>query len=766
MGVPFLYSKTSPSHLARFVLLAQDIAMLRLSKGLIAMVAFAWLRLTVQGETIDFDQTVAPLLTRQCLECHNDRDRKGGLDLSSREGLLSGGKHGAVVDSKRPLESTLLAKVAAGEMPPKDRGRSRALPAESITVIRSWIQGGAPFPHDKQLNLFDTTTEHRAGRDWWALQPVERPDVPIEGFRNPIDAFVEKQRRVRNLETAPPASRRQVLRRASYDLTGLPPSRKTIEEFESDPSPDAFERQIDRLLNSPHYGERWARHWLDVVRFAETDGYERDRLKPNAWRYRDWVINALNQDMPYTQFVTEQLAGDEIDKPSEQSLIATGMLRMGTWNDEPNDPADYLYERLEDMVHTTSSAFLGLTIKCARCHDHKFDPILQKDYYRVASYFWAGYIGQGNQGGPSADQLGRPDIYGWTDRSREVDPIRLLINGERNNPGPIVEPGFPSSIPYLQREFQGPPESSKTTQRRLQFAKWICDKRNPLAARVLVNRLWQHHFGTGLISTPNNFGFKSDPPSHPQLLDWLAAEFVQPSIGAGQPWTLKRIHKLVMLSDTYQQASVHPKETAYREHEAANRFLWKYPRRRLDAEALRDSMLLASGQLNDAMRGPSFFPRMSPEALEGLSRKDAAWQESAPNDRARRSIYMMTQRSRLLPLMTAFDFTETTSTCAQRDVTTVAPQALALLNNEFGHRMSAAMADRIQENRPIEQSTQIDLAWELAFQRGPTGLEQSQALDYLRDQATHFQTEDNAAHLALTSLCHVLLNTNEFIYVD
>jgi hypothetical protein len=440
------------------------------------------------------------------------------------------------------------------------------------------------------------------------------------------------------------------------------------------------------------------------------------------------------------------------------------MIRTGTWNDEPNDPADYLYTRLEDMVHTTTSAFLGLTVKCARCHDHKFDPILQSDYYRIASFFWAGHIGQGNQGGPTGKDLGF-DVYGWTDKSAEPLPIRLLINGERHKPGPKIAPGFLSAVTELDKTLAAPPTNSKTTHRRLQFARWITDTRNPLTARVLVNRLWQHHFGRALVRTPNNFGYKSDPPTHPRLLDWLAAEFMEPTTGGGAPWTLKRLHKLIMISDTYQQQSVHPQEAEYAQRDFLNRNLWKFNRHRLNSEALRDAMLAVSGQLNLKMGGSSFHPKMSSEALEGLSRKAGDWKDSPTDERSRRSIYMMSKRSRLLPLMTVFDFSDTTSSCGQREVTTVAPQALALLNNHFAHSQSEALANRLakQTSRTDER---IKLAWRLAFGRNPTDSELGQATGHLQTQQIHFENNENANHLALASLCHVLLNSNEFIYVD
>ncbi|HIB86751.1 TPA: DUF1549 domain-containing protein, partial [Candidatus Poribacteria bacterium] len=581
-------------------------------------------------------------------------------------------------------------------------------------------------------------TATRAGRDWWSLQPVVRTALPKPDV-NPIDAFILAKLETDGMCPAPSADKRTLARRVYFDLIGLPPTPQQLDAFLIDVSPQAYENLIDQLLASPQYGERWARHWLDVVRFAETDGYERDRLKEHIWRYRDWVIDAFNHDMPYSQFVCDQLAGDEVAYRGEQSLIATGMLRAGTWNDEPNDPADYLYERLEDLVHTTTSAFLGLTVKCARCHDHKFDPIPQKDYYRIASFFWAGYIGQANQGGPSQEQLGYPciPVYGWTDKGQSVSPIRLLHNGERHQLGPEVDPGFLSAVSELDMPLTSPSKGSKTTTRRLQFAAWITDERNPLAARVFMNRIWQHHFGQGLVRTPNNFGFKSDPPTHPKLLDWLATEFMHPTCDNGKAWTIKRMHKLILLSLTYRMASWHPRGDEYSERDPLNRNWWKFNRRRLDAETMRDSMLAVSGELNPTMSGSSFYPRMSAEAMEGLSRKSGAWSESSREERMRRSIYMMTKRSRLLPLMTALDFTETTSSCAQRYVTTVVPQALALLNNQFVHARSNAMAKRLLTERG-ESPERIRQAWRLSFGRDPSQGELAAAMTHLREQETHF----------------------------
>lgn len=701
----------------------------------------------------DFNRDIAPLIAKRCLECHNKRDLKGDINLTTEVGFTKGTENGRLA----------LELVTKGEMPPKVKGQQQKLPDAEIALLKRWVNAGVAWPSGRVLDPYESTTDVRGGRDWWSLQPVVRPAVPRLA-KHPVDAFIAAKLAKESMVSAVRADRRTLVRRAYFDLTGLPPTPEQVEQFIRDPAPDAWPRLIDRLLASPRHGEHWARYWLDLVRFAETDGYERDKLKPNIWRYRDWVINAFNSDMPYTQFVAEQLAGDEVPNRTEQSVVATGMIRAGTWNDEPNDPNDYLYTRLEDMVHTTTSAFLGLTVKCARCHEHKFDPIPQNDYYRIASFFWAGHMGQANQGGPTTKALGY-EAYGWTDKSSNPPPIRLLLNGERHKPGPEIAPGFLSAVNALDKPLAPPPPGSKTTQRRLQFARWITNEQNPLTARVMVNRLWLQHFGQGLVRSPNNFGFKGELPTHPGLLDWLASEFMRPTVDAGPAWTLKRIHKLIMTSSTYRQRSVHPHETQYSQRDFLNRNLWKFNRRRISSESLRDAMLAVGGRLNMRMGGPSFYPGMSAEALEGLSRKAGDWKSSPADERSRRSIYMMTKRSRLLPLMTTFDFSDTTASCGQRDVTTVAPQALALLNNQFTHAQSEALAKRLA-GHAAGTVEQVKLAWQLAFGRNPSDGELGQAENHLHEQRQHFDGRNNPGHLALASLCHVLLNCNEFIYVD
>jgi hypothetical protein len=700
----------------------------------------------------DFDKDVAALLARRCLECHSGEDPKGDLDLTRRDTVT--GKDGPVVPGKLK-DSLLWERVADDEMPPK-----KPLDDKEKVLLQSWIEGGAKWGTDP-IDLFASTTDKRAGRDWWSLQPVSRPIVP-NAASNPIDSFVGKKLSDHSLTPAPPADRRTLIRRVYYDLVGFPPTYEEVEAFARDNASDAYEKLIDRLLASPHFGERWGRYWLDVVRYAETSGYERDQEKPFVWKYRDWVIDAFNQDMPFRSFVMKQLAGDELPKRAATDIIATGFIRLGTWNDEPNDPNEYKYDRLEDMVGATTTAFLGLTVKCARCHDHKFDPIRQTDYYRVAAAFWAGPIEPGPRelvGGPTPEQLGAKDVLGWTDRGRHVPPLRLLKKGDPNRPGPVVEYGNLSAIPALAKPLPKIPPSEKTTMRRLHLARWITDAKNPLTSRVWVNRLWQYHFGQGLVRTPDNFGFNGEKPTHPELLDWLASEFIEGG------WRSKRIHRLILLSDTYRQSSLHPKQADYAKTDAGNRLWWRAERHRLDAEALRDSLLFVAGRLDlDKRGGPSFAPDIPPDALEGLSMKGNAWKPSPPAEQNRRSVYIFAKRGLLSPLLTTFDFPDTTLPSCQRDVTTVPTQSLALLNNPFVHEQSTALAKRI--GTALERTEQVKRAWQLALGRSPRPIEAEIANAHLEKQAKVFASRPDPALDALASLCHVLLNCNEFMYVD
>jgi hypothetical protein len=729
-------------------------------------------------DTPDFERDVAPLLIQRCLECHKDPDPAGRLNLATVAGMRSGGDSGpAMTGSDAPTadDSMLLQRVAAGEMPPPQHGESRALPAEEVDILRRWVAAGAPFPAGRVLDLYERSTATRGGRDLWSLQPLADVSPPSsetnsERSLHPIDAFIREKLAEHQLTPAPPAAPDVLLRRLHHSLTGLPPSASEVDEFvaRGAQGEDIVTQKIDQLLASPHFGERWARHWLDVVRYADTSGYERDQPKPFAWKYRDWVVSAFNSDKPYDEFIRQQLAGDELPDRSESSVVATGFLRLGTWNDEPNDPEDYQYERLEDLVHTTSSAFLALTVKCARCHDHKFDPIPQADYYRMAAVFWPGPIAARERellGGPSNDELGVTDVLGWTDITRSPLPLHALKNGERHRPLQAVTPATMTCVPAEFHEFTAAPAGERSNGLRRQLADWIASSRNPLTARVIVNRLWQHHFGDGLVRSSDNFGFMGDRPTHPELLDWLAGELIRSG------WSLKHMHRLILTSATWQQASVHPRQNDYAQIDALNQWLWRANRRRLDAEALRDAMLLASGELDLRAGGPGFVPTVSQEALEGLSKKDAAWSPSPESEQRRRSLYMFVQRSLLPPMMTAFDLCDSTQPCARRDVTIVAPQALTLLNNSFIHDRAAALA------RTALQSGGSDAAitelWRSVLKREPTDAERTLAARHLADQqrrltsaASESASVADAPRDAAASLALVLLNSNEFAFVD
>lgn len=715
----------------------------------------------VLGKEPDFERDVAPLIVQRCLECHSSVDPSGGLDLTNYQTLTRGGDSGLAIDSTRD-SSLLLKRLVSGEMPPEKNGKSQALTELEIEVFRSWNASGAKWPDGRVLDPFERTTAKRAGRDWWVWQPIK---VPLRGSisksSNSIDQFIQQKLTDQQLSLAPAADRRTLLRRVTLDLIGLPPSADEVAAFEQDASVEAYEHVVDSLLESKHFGERWARHWLDLVRFAETNGYERDAVKPNAWRYRDWIIDAINSDMPYDQFVTEQLAGDEIPNRSEASVIATGFLRLGTWDDEPNDPSEYQYERLEDMVHTTTTAFLAMTVKCARCHDHKFDAIPQTDYYRIAAAFWGGPVAHRNRewnGGPTHQELGY-DVLGWTDLGREPPNLHLLKKGDIHRPMQVVAPGALSGSADLDRVFTTSPPEAKTAHRRLQLAQWIVDKRNPLTARVIANRLWQHHFGEGLVRTPDNFGFLGNPPTHPELLDSLAADLM-----AGD-WKLKRMHKLMVMSHVYRQSSVHPEQSEYAKKDATNRFWWRAERRRLDAEQIRDSILHCSGRLDMRMAGPSFMAPISDEALEGLSMKSGAYKASSAAETRRRSIYMFSKRSLAVPMMAVFDSCDTTAPTGRRDVSTVAPQALTLLNNEWVHGESTAMAERVIASAP-EMDGRAVSAWRIAVARGPTASEKQASIEFVQRFQASLANATNAELSAWSAFCHTLINTNEFIYVD
>ena len=651
----------------------------------------------------------------------------------------------------------------------------------------------------------------------WAFRAVPRVDVP-KGRVNahPVDAFLERRLGSLGLTAQPRADRRTLIRRLTFDLIGLPPSPEEIAQFLRDDRPDAYEQLIDRLLASPHYGERWARHWLDLVRYAETHGYERDDPKPNAWKYRDWVVSALNRDLPYDRFLVEQLAGDELPDATNATRTATGMYRLGPIDDEPADPVMDRFDQLDDMVKTIGTTMLGLTIHCARCHDHKFDPIKQTDYYRLLAFLspskkfvrgddasisldlgseserqrvttlnaavdaqiarlnarMAGLRPEETALRADLDQraklldrqrpTGLPMTLGLTDSPATMEPTHLMVRGDAHRRGRSVGPGFLSALGGGEPAIV-PPTGGRSTGRRLALAKWIASPDNPLTARVMVNRLWMHHFGRGIVATPSDFGAMGETPSDPELLDWLAREFVR------QGWSLKAMHRLIVTSEAYRRSATWDEKADAVDGE--NLSLWRRPPRRLEAEAIRDATLSVSGRLNPAIGGRSVMPAIDKGVLAGQSRPGSGWTISTPQDASRRSLYVLVKRTLGLPELEVLDAADNNEPCPRRFVTTTAPQALTLLNGSFFHEQAGFFADRLK--RECSDDTQrVARAFELAYGRAATEVERERSSSFLKSQAERIAGRPNAEDRrdsqfeALKAFCLVLLNSNEFLTID
>lgn len=661
---------------------------------------------------------------------------------------------------------------------------------------------------------FELTFEDR---QWWSfrspvrVQPPRTRSTPLGA--HPIDLFLRAKLEPLGIEPNPPATRRELIRRASMDLTGLLPSPEETETFEANAEPGAWERLIDRLLGRPEYGERWARHWLDLVRFAESNGYERDAPKPNAWRYRDYVIQSFDRDKAYDRFILEQLAGDELDGGySEESIIATGFYRLHVWDDEPDSTLAAEFDDLDDVMVTTGAAFLGLTLGCARCHDHKYDPISHQDYYRTLAYFRSiNPYGQHKTGGGGRGTgritraLAPPEtIRRWelekAERTRpfrealasakdeearkrwrleiqkiedhppfgfalavQEDPIKpthVFRRGDVLAPAEEVQPGVPEVLAFMSPQVRTPRDGA-SSGRRLGFARWVADPGNPLTARVMVNRLWRHHFGRGLVETPNDFGRTGSPPSHPELLDMLAAEFI------AQGWSIKRMHRFIMTSEAYRMSSKADRSVALGKDES-NELFWRQNSRRMEAEALRDSILATSGSLHQVKGGPGFYPSLPKEVHRTQDSEGKGWQTSAPREQARRSIYSFVKRALLPPLLEAFDFTATTVPVGERSVTTVAPQALMLLNDDFVRREGEAMVRRLDREVGSEGEGRVLRAFQLSLQRKPTPSEMEASLAMVREQERLISSGPGrlSSSAAWREFCVALFNLNEFLHID
>ena len=607
----------------------------------------------------------------------------------------------------------------------------------------------AAFAQDSTLIEPPITDSDRAH---WAFQPLIRSTPPTlqnaSWCRTAIDRFILARLEKEKLSPAGEADRATLLRRVCFDLTGLPPSLEMQDEVAADESSDWYERLVDRLFASPSYGERWAQHWLDVARFAETDGYEHDHVRPNAWRFRDWVIEAHNRDLPLNEFIGQQLAGDELRPDDVSALIATGFLFCGPDMPDINLQEERRHTFLNDMTATVGSVFLGLQMGCASCHDHKYDPISQADFYRLRACLDVEPLFETH---PRLGQVMR-------EKSSKAPASRLAIRGDFRHPGPIIAAAFPR-IANLSNDAVAPPSNdAKTTGRRTALANWLNRADNPLAARVIVNRIWQGHFGRGLVGTPSDFGVMGESPTHPELLDWLATEL--PRLG----WSRKWLHRLIVTSTTYRQASkvegsglrveVTTKKDQTSTANADNRFLCHFPRRRLDGEVMRDALLATSGQLNRQAGGPGFRPPLPNEVVRTLLKDQ--WPVTANTaEHQRRSVYLFARRNLRYPLFEAFDKPDANASCPRRNISTIAPQSLLLLNGEDSVTAARRLAELIARRSGTDHDSTIELAYRHILSRHPTNNERRAASEFLSDEQS-----------SLADLCLALFNLNEFVYVD
>jgi len=749
-----------------------------------------------------FESKVRPLLLKRCLECHGSEKPKGGLRLDSRAGWEAGGEHGPPIVPGKPEASLLIKAVRYAHqdlhMPPPEKGGQ--LSEAEIAILTQWIQIGAPDPRHTVGKTAGVPVAEQA-KTWRTFQPLKQPSVPVTTNSNPIDAFLDEKIAVVGLAKAPPADRRTWLRRVTFDLTGLPPTLEEVKGFLNDQAPGAFIRVVDRLLAAPAYGQRWARHWLDVVRYADYhDADPKARTASceplEAWRYRNWVVDAFNQDVPFDQFITHQIAGDLLPHPNGDplypaGLVATAFLVNGAWDRGDADKEKMVSDMVDDQIDTVGKAFLGLTLGCARCHDHKFDPISNQDYYALAGIFYSTHFMEtlGTKGGEitltrvplvarsiasrrdglvlqleavktklaALDKLNPPVAADHPERHR-LEQERDALQAELPPPYPVAltvqEGGMPGGLfpniqdvpvhirgsyarlgPVVPRRlpafFGGTSQAAITKgSGRRELAAWIASPSNPLTARVIVNRLWQWHFGEGLVRTPNNFGLLAEPPTHPDLLDWLATQFI------ADGWSLKKLHRRLLLSEAYQRSSAAPPPQFARDPE--NRWLARFSARRLEAEAIRDAMLYVSGKLDPSPGGP------------------AGAEVSAPC----RSLYIQTARWDRSNFATLFDAANPDASVEKRLTSTVAPQALFLLNHDFVHTQAALLARRLLQEAGDAEAARIEHAYQLLFARPP----RAEELHIGRHLIA--QSGGTTREAAWREFAQVLLCSNEFIYVD
>ena len=851
-----------------------------------ALLLFAGVAAAQTTGKVSFSRDVAPLLTQKCIQCHSQTPMMANLDLRTREAVLKGGQHGPAMVPGNASASHLYLRLTGQEQPQMPLGGK--LTDQEIATLKAWIDSGAEW--DAGVTLAPaaapevTSTEKKftdRQRNYWAFQNVVKRDPPaVKGrawVRSPIDAFVLSKLEEKKIKPNPAADKITLIRRAYFDLIGLPPSPEEAQAFLADNSPTAFEKVVDRLLASPQYGERWGRHWLDLARYADSAGFKADETRPNVWRYRDYVIQSFNEDKPYDRFIKEQIAGDEIYPDDPAGKIATGFDRL--WPDESNlaNPILRRQEILNDITDTVGSVFMGMTYGCARCHDHKFDPILQKDYYKLQAFFAAsrnedrssllagpasaayqqqydGWVAQTRDIRAKMDEILAPvrteatkEAIGmfpkeaqeavftapeqrtamqWQmyyrsrsrlpadaaleknlkgeakeryadlkkelakfdslkpaeppvgevmlDNGRNAPPTFLLAKGVWDAPLEEVQPGFLTILDPKPAQIV-PPAGVDSTGRRTALANWLTDPKNPLTARVMVNRIWHHHFGRGIVGTTSDFGVMGEAPTDPQLLDYLARTFVEGG------WSIKKINRAIMLSSAYQQSSAHQEEAAAVDPD--NKLLWRFDRRRLEGEVIRDSMLFASGNLNLKPGGPGVFPPL-PTGVSMPGSRYLNWRtEKDPAESNRRSVYVFVKRNLRYPMFETFDFPDTHESCSRRYATVTPTQPLALMNDDLVLEWSRALAGRVLNDGGLSANQQVGRAFRIVFSRAPKDEERSAVLDFLNQQAGVIaerlarndkvpmpdgvpQGMEPARAAAFVDLCQALLNSNEFIYMN
>ena len=734
---------------------------------------------TLWPGTVDFAHDVYPLLKSRCFKCHSGDKPESGFRLDVRNEILGYSTGDPLAEPGNARSSRLLEKVTESNpedrMPPAEGGGD-PLKDREIGLLAAWIEQGMTWD-EKLLPTPRIETDH------WAFQKVERPEVPKvkrnDWIRTPVDAFIAEKQEAKGVAPAQEAPARTLVRRLYLDLIGLPPTPEQIDAFLKASTKDAdsaYAALVDELLDSPHYGERWGRYWLDLARWGESHGYQHDIPRPYAWRYRDYVVNAFNADKAYDRFLAEQLAGDELQPYSDENLIATGFLASARISGNNMDKAAQRNDVLLDIVNATGSAVMGLTMECAQCHNHKFDPISQRDYFRLQAFFVNGQLGNLSLRDPKTpnptdlenwiaagaykfymseagklvkkktfEHTTEPHTWGYHAPGQSDpgikrlpvvnrDPIpwdaedlkntraRILVRGDITRPGPEVTSGWP--------EVLGPTPVKPEGLSRMEFAQWLASRDNPLTARVWVNRLWQWHFGRGLVATPSDFGTLGSPPTHPELLDWLASELMESG------WSTKHLHRQMVLSATYRQQRLHDDANAAVDPE--NQLLWNWPNRRLEAEAIRDAVLVTTGELDTTLGGPSVTPEREEKTL-------------------RRTLYLYQRRSEMPAVMEMFDAPELISSCPQRGVSTVALQPLYLLNSEFMMHRAEALADQVYLFAGDHAARQVETAFLYTLGREPDDDEQQRAIGMLQSDAD--------SHATLVQFCHALINLNEFLYI-